>query len=378
MRRAAVAAVGILAISALLSGCRKEEVEEAIQPLVADVLAEEETDSAEEIEEEQILPEIDTGVPIQAGARIAVVSKSTNGEFWDLIRSGMEQAVNDVNEAYGFTKDDKITMTFEGPDDEQLVEEQINTIDAVIAENPDVLCLSVGDMDSCQAQLESARENGIPVVVFDSNVTDTKLVTAFRGTDNVQVGRMAAYRLGRAIGKMGKVAVFSAQEKTESAQNRVAGFLEFIANYSDIEVVQVIYQDQVEDMEAAMQEVLETYPNLDGVFCTNADVAEMYLNMDKNEDNGKIAMVGVDCTTRQQEAIKNGDEIGVVSQDPITMGYQTIWTALQTTAVPEEGQEEENSEAGKGLEIGSEILLKPVWLNRDNLDDPKYSNYIYN
>lgn len=307
-----------------------------------------------------------------------MVSKSTNGEFWDLIRSGMEQAVNDVNEAYGFTKDDKITMTFEGPDDEQLVEEQINTIDAVIAENPDVLCLSVGDMDSCQAQLESARENGIPVVVFDSNVTDTKLVTAFRGTDNVQVGRMAAYRLGRAIGKMGKVAVFSAQEKTESAQNRVAGFLEFIANYSDIEVVQVIYQDQVEDMEAAMQEVLETYPNLDGVFCTNADVAEMYLNMDKNEDNGKIAMVGVDCTTRQQEAIKNGDEIGVVSQDPITMGYQTIWTALQTTAVPEEGQEEENSEAGKGLEIESEILLKPVWLNRDNLDDPKYSNYIYN
>lgn len=374
MKRAAVAAAGILAVSVLLSGCRKEEVEEAIQPLVADVLAEEETDSAEEMEEEQVLPEIDPGVPIQAGARIAVVSKSTRGEFWDLIRSGMEQAVNDVNEAYGFGKDDKISMTFEGPDDEQKVEEQINTIDAVIAENPDVLCLSVGDMYSCQAQLESARENGIPVVVFDSNVTDTKLVTAFRGTDNMQVGRMAAYRLGRAIGKMGNVAIFSAQEKTESVKNRVKGFLEFIANYSDIEVVQVIYQDQVDDMEAAMQEVLENYPNLDGVFCTNADVAEMYLNMDKNEEMGKIAMVGVDCTTRQQEAIRSGDEIGVVSQDPTIMGYQTIWTALQTTAELEEAPEEESEEPG----FEQEILLKPVWLDRDNLDDPKYSNYIYN
>lgn len=369
MRRAAVAAVGILAVCAILSGCRKEQVEEAIQPLVADVLEQEEAESAEQVEDKQVLPEIDTNVPIQAGARIAVVSKSSKGEFWDLVRAGMESAVSDVNEAYGFAKDDKITMTFEGPDDEQMVEEQINTIDAVIAENPDVLCLSVGDMDSCQAQLESASENGIPVVVFDSNVTDTKLVSAFRATDNVQVGRMAAYRLGRAIGKMGNVAVFSAQEKTQSAKERVEGFLEFIANYSDIYVVQVIYQDQVEDMESAMQEVLEKYPNLDGVFCTNADVAEMYLNMDKDngEEEREIAMVGVDATTRQQEAIKNGEEIGVISQDPFTMGYQTIWAALQTSADPEEE-----------IEIEKEILLKPVWLNLDNLDDPNYSSYIYN
>lgn len=366
MKRAAVAAAGILAVSAILSGCRKEEVEEAIQPLVAEVLEKEETESAEEMEPEQLLSEIDTEIPIQAGARIAVVSKSTKGEFWDLIHAGMEEAVEAVNKAYGFEKDDKVTMTFEGPDDEQNVEDQINILDAVIAENPDVLCVSVGDMDSCQAQLETARENGIPVIVFDSNVTDTKLIDAFRATDNVQAGKMAAYRLGRAIGKMGNVAIFSAQEKTESAKNRVEGFLEFIANYSDIKVVNVIYQDQVEDMEAAMQEVLEKYPNLDGVFCTNADVAEMYLDMDKNEENGRIAMVGVDCTTRQQKAISDGEEIGVISQDPRTMGYQTIWTALMATA-PEEAE----------VEIEKEVLLKPVWITLDSLEDEQYSNYIY-
>ena len=30
-----------------------------------------------------------------------------------------------------------------------------------------------------------------------------------------------------------------------------------------------------------MKEVLEKYPTLDGVFCTNADVTEMYLNLEK-------------------------------------------------------------------------------------------------
>ncbi len=63
-------------------------------------------------------------------------------------------------------------------------------------------------MDSCEAQLEAAKENGIPVIAFDSNVAEKKLVKAYRGTDNVQVGKMAAYQLGSALGKMGKVAVF--------------------------------------------------------------------------------------------------------------------------------------------------------------------------
>lgn len=100
------------------------------------------------------------------------------GEFWDKVKEGMEAAVKDVNEAYGFKKDKQITMTFEGPDNEEDVESQINTLDAVIAENPSVVCLSAGDMDSCQAQLEAAKENGIPVIAFDSNVSDTKLVRA--------------------------------------------------------------------------------------------------------------------------------------------------------------------------------------------------------
>lgn len=63
----------------------------------------------------------------------------------------------DVNEAYGFKKEDQVTMTFEGASDEKDVESQVNTIDAVIAENPDVLCVSASDMDSLQAQLEAAR-----------------------------------------------------------------------------------------------------------------------------------------------------------------------------------------------------------------------------
>ena len=132
-------------------------------------------------------------------------------------------------------------MTFEGASDEQDVEKQVNTLDAVIAENPTVLCLSAGDEDSCQAQLEAARENDIAVVAFDSNVSDSDMIAVFRGTDNVYVGKMAGEKLSDAIGKSGKVAIFSAQEKTESSKKRVEGFKEALAECPDITVVQELY-----------------------------------------------------------------------------------------------------------------------------------------
>ena len=352
MKKVAVIPAVLLAALCTLTGCKKEEVQKVIAPLVTDEQTEEST-------------EIDTNVEIQAGARVAVVSKSTSGEFWSLVKRGMEQAIADVNEAYGFQKDDQVTMTFEGASDEKDVESQVNTLDAVIAENPDVLCISASDMDSLQAQLEAAKENGIPVVAFDSGVSDSKMIRAFRGTDNTRVGEIAAYRLAVSIGKMGKVAVFSAQEKTQSIQERVSGFTDYIANYPDIEVVDVIYQDQVDDMTAAMQEVLDKNPQLDGVFCTNADISDMYLDMEKDETKDPAVMVGVDATAKQQDAIRSNKEVGVVSQQPYAMGYQTIWTALTTTAPK------------KSVEITRNVRIDPAWIDGSVIDNPAYSAYLY-
>ena len=118
-------------------------------------------------------------------------------------------------------------------------------------------------------------------------------------------------------------------------------------------------------MKAAMQEVLEKYPGLDGVFCTNADVTEMYLDLEKSDEGDAPALVGVDATTKQQEAIRNGDEIGCVSQQPYAMGYQTIWTAAETTAPK------------KSVTIEKNLLLNPAWIDAESLDDPDFSAYLY-
>ena len=109
MRRAAVASVALLATVTLLTGCQKEEAEKLVAPLVADA---QETPEAKKAEEKKspLIPEIDDNLSIEEGARIAVVSKCKKGEFWDKVKEGMEAAVKDVNEAYGFKKDKSILL----------------------------------------------------------------------------------------------------------------------------------------------------------------------------------------------------------------------------------------------------------------------------
>ena len=52
----------------------------------------------------------------------------------------------------------------------------------VLTENPVVVCLSAVDMSSCEAQLEAAQEDGIPVVMLDSGVKSDDDERLFRNS----------------------------------------------------------------------------------------------------------------------------------------------------------------------------------------------------
>ena len=308
--------------------------------------------------------EIDPSMNFMPGSRIAVVSKTTKGEFWEQVRSGMENAVKEINETFSLTGDDKIYMTFEGPGDEKQVENQINTLDAVIAENPDVLCLCAGDMNSCQAQIEAAKENGIPIVVFDSYVTDMSLVSAYRSTDNRKVGTIAAEKMAEALKEEGKLIVFSAQAKTSTVKDRVEGFESMMKEFPDIEVIEVIYDDQVEDMAAAMKEAFEKNPDIDGVYCTNDEISNIFLDLPESEDRQSV-FIGTDASKKQQEAIRSGKELGCVSQNPREMGFQTILAAIQLTGVD-------------GVEtVEEESLIEPMWIDSTSIASPEAADYLY-
>lgn len=300
-------------------------------------------------------------INLEAGSHIAVVVKSTKNGFWTSVKRGMDAAVADLNEKLGYKGDDKIKLTFEGPSDETDVEDQINIIDAVLGENPDVLCLSAIDMDSCQAQLEAAEENGIPVIVLDSGVK-TENVNATCVVDNYQAGVQAAVKLADTIGGSGKIAVMTHVESAQNCQEREQGFTETIAEkYPDIEIVNISHQNEETSVSEMAESVLKLFPDVKGYFCTNENVSGDVL--DAISASGKeVAVVGIDAGKKQKDAIKSGKEVGVLVQNAYGMGYATVVAAAR---------------AALGMENDESINPGMEWIDSENISDERYANYLY-
>lgn len=300
-------------------------------------------------------------INLEAGSHIAVVVKSTKNGFWTSVKRGIDAAVADLNEKLGYKGDDKIKLTFEGPSDETDVEDQINIIDAVLGENPDVLCLSAIDMDSCQAQLEAAEENGIPVIVLDSGVK-TGNVNATCVVDNYQAGVQAAVKLADTIGGSGKIAVMTHVESAQNCQEREQGFTETIAEkYPDIEIVNISHQNEETSVSEMAESVLKLFPDVKGYFCTNENVSGDVL--DAISASGKeVAVVGIDAGKKQKDAIKSGKEVGVLVQNAYGMGYATVVAAARAVL---------------GMENDESINPGMEWIDSENISDERYANYLY-
>lgn len=297
----------------------------------------------------------------EPGSHIAVVVKSTKTGFWANVKKGMDAAVKDLNEKLEYKGEDKIRLSFEGPADETDVESQINIIDAVLSENPSILCLAAIDMESCAAQLETAAENDIPVVVLDSKV-ESDLINTVCATDNYAAGTEAAKKLAEAIGNKGQVAVMTHMEASETSQSREKGFTDEIAkNYPEIEIVNISHENEETSMPELAQAVLTLYPDVKGYYCTNEVTANNVLPV-VQKSKKEIVVIGFDAGKKQIEAVKSGVQLGMLAQNPYGMGYATVVAGVR---------------ADLGLENDAFINTGYQWIDKISLELPEYGNYLY-
>ena len=296
----------------------------------------------------------------EPGSHIAVVVKNTKTGFWKSVKKGMDAAVADLNAKMGYKGEDKIKISFEGPGSETDVESQINIIDAVLSENPSILCLAAIDMESCQAQVEEATLNGIPVVVLDSGV-QSEQVNAVCATDNYAAGTEAARKMAEALEEKGQVAIMAHVETSESSQKRVSGFTDEMKNHPEIEIVNISYENEETSMSELAEAVLKLYPEVKGYYCTNEIATNHVLDI-VNTSNKEVKVIGFDSGEKQIKAVKDGVELGMFAQNPYGMGYATIVAGVR---------------ADQGLENDTFINTGYQWIDSTSIELPEYKNYLY-
>lgn len=285
---------------------------------------------------------------------IAIVSKGFQHQFWQSVKQGAEKAAKEFD----------VEISFEGPDKETNVQQQMDQLNNAMAKNPQALALAALDSKAAEGVLQDAKSKNIPVIAFDSGV-DSDIPVATASTDNKAAAAEAAKHMAELLGNKGEIAIIGHSQTATSGTDRRDGFVDYLkANAPDIKIVDIQYADgdQAKSTDAA-KAIMTAYPNLAGMYGTNEGAAIGVVNAVKETGKtGKLTIVGFDSGKAQMDAIKEGLMAGAVTQNPVGIGYETVKAAVA---------------AIKGEKVEKVIDTGFYWYDKTNIADPDIAANLY-
>jgi len=231
---------------------------------------------------------------------------------------------------------------------------QISDIEDMIQQDVDVMLIDPVDSKGIQASLEACKEAGIPIITYNSPVDDKESVVSNVASDNFMAGQLIGEALAEALGGKGEVVMLT-YNVARVCLDRANGFIDAISKYPDIKIVdsQEI-QPGVDTALPVMENMLQAYPELDGVFALNdpsaigcAAAVESAGLLDK------IKIVGVDGSDEGKVAISEGKMLASAAQHPVEIGRLSIETAYKVIA---------------GEEVEADVKVPVELINIDNWD----------
>ncbi|PSK96567.1 monosaccharide ABC transporter substrate-binding protein (CUT2 family) [Murinocardiopsis flavida] len=228
------------------------------------------------------------------------------------------------------------------------VTKQNDDIQDLITKQVDVLLVNPVDPKGVKAGITAAESAGIPVVTVDRPVPDG--AAAHVGRDNKSMGALVGERLAQELGdKGGKVIEIQGDAGGAVARDRSAGFHEAVEGNDKIKIVEGPYCDYIRSKSVtAMQDLIQTNPDVKAVYAHNDDMALGALQVLAENDRDDVLVAGVDGLMEAVEEINTdgGNYIATALNDPISLGDTAIDTAMK---VQKGGDVEKNVDAGTGL-----------------------------
>ena len=284
---------------------------------------------------------------------VALISKGFQHQFWQAVRLGAEDAADELG----------VRVTFDGPDTEADVEQQLQQLQTALSGNPDAVGFAALDSEASIPLLTQIDEQGIPVVAFDSGV-ESDIPVSTVATDNKAAAAEAAKHMIELTGGSGDVAVICHDQTSLTGIQRRDGFVETIEEDGGLNVVDIQYGggDQLRSTDIA-KAILQANPDLAGIYGCNEGSAIGVVNgvreLGRAED---MAVIGFDSGKGQMEAIMDGTMDGAITQDPYQIGYQTVETAVK---------------AVNGEDVEEVVDTGFYWYDETNMEDEEIARALY-
>ena len=266
------------------------------------------------------------GVPAMAQTKptISIIVKDTTSVYWQTVLAGARKAGQDLG----------VDVTELGAQSESDVAGQIGILAKAVASNPAAIVIAPAQFAALGKPIDEAAKK-VKIIGIDS-AADTKALTSFVATDEMQAGRIAADALANAITKTyadteGDVAIITASPGSAPPDQSAKGFKEQVANkYRALNVL----PEKVADAQAVtglsiMKDLVGADRDLRGVFVSNVIMAEGASQVVYNKSSGdRINYVVFGSDDKLVKSLQDGTIAALVVQDPFRMGYDGVKTAL--------------------------------------------------
>jgi ribose transport system substrate-binding protein len=249
--------------------------------------------------------------------KVIVVLKTLSSPYWKYVQAGAEKAFQDFG----------VDGTVIGPSSESQVIEQVNMIENALSQNPKALVVAPTQPSTAIPVFERYKQAGIPVLLIDTNAKWPGQTT-FIGTDNLTAGKIGGEALAKMLHKGDKVALISGALGNPATDDRMKGAKEALtAAGLNIVAEQPADSDKAKAMNV-MENILESHPDIKGVFAANDDMALGALRAIEAKKLD-VKVIGTDGTIEAVQSILDGKLAGTVAQNPYQMGYQGVQNAVK-------------------------------------------------
>lgn len=305
---------------------------------------------------------------------IDVIAKGFQHQFWKAVELGTQNAAKEFG----------VEVTFQGPDNESAIAQQVEYLNTAIAKKPAAICLAALDTQASIPSIQSAMEAGIPIIGFDSGVPDAPkgAIKANASTNNAVAGALAADELYKLIESKIKdakepvrIGVVAQESNSQSIVDRTKGFVEKMTELCGADNVSVEGHDSLKNEKAGAKVVIDVgipaevkdvdaaavasaileKKDLIAIYGSNEFAANAIITANEGLDKlgaDKVIAVGFDAGKKLLDAVRAKTFAGAVTQDPVQIGYQAVKLAV---------------EAADGKSV-SDVDTGAKWYNADNMD----------
>ena len=244
------------------------------------------------------------------------------------------------------------------------VARQTAIVNAIVADAPDALMISVTDSTAMRLPLTEAKAAGIDVITIDGDLEDKSIALTNIQSDNEEGGALAAENLARLVGERGAVLGINQSPGNPIGEAREKGFTDKLAEYPNMTYLETQYS---ENSTATAAQIASTAAT------SNADLVGVYTMSTNNTEGaitgvreagktGVVRVIGYDTSEPILQALEDGTVDGVVVQYPYGEGAAGVQSAVDAAA---------------GSEVPREQTQPFVFATPENQASEEVQQYVY-